>query len=118
MNKIQIGDYVIINNTDKPCTRLIAVVLDIDIAKDRVRARYICDRVNMREPYGRLSEATLVSDFGVEMTFDGNNVTTAQVRPSIATYRDGKPRAWQPSGENPCQKLYRGRRKAKQSIVN
>lgn len=106
MSKINIGDYVIMNDCDKPCTRLIAVVTGIDPEKERVNARYICERVNMREPYGWLGGVTLVSDFGVEMIFNGDTVSTEQVRPSVATYRDGKPREWQPSGENPEQKLH------------
>jgi hypothetical protein len=61
----------------------------------------------MREPYGWLGGVTLVSDFGVEMAFNGDTVSAEQVRPSIATYRDGKPRNWQPSGENPEQKLFK-----------
>lgn len=112
MSEIKIGDYVIMNDADKPCTRLIAVVTQVDAEKERVNARYICERVNMREPYGWLGGVTLVSDFGVEMTFNGDTVSTEQLRPSVATYRDGKLREWQPSGENPEQKLFRGKKKA------
>lgn len=111
MSEIKIGDYVIMNDADKPCTRLIAQVTELPEGKDFVRARYICERTNMREPYGRLSRATLVSDFGVEITFDGDTVTTEQVRPSVATYPDGKSREWQPSGENPEQKLFKTTKK-------
>ena len=112
---ISIGDYVIMNDADKPCTRLIAQVTELPEGKDFVRARYICERTSMREPYGRLSGATLVSDFGVEITFEGDTVTTEQVRASVATYRDGKPRNWQPHGENPTQKLYRGKAKKRRA---
>ena len=109
MKTIKVGDYVIMNDCDKPCTRLIAIVTKVDTEKERVNARYICKRVNMREPYGWLGGVTLVSDFGVEMAFNGDTVSTKQVRPSIATYRDGKPRNWQPSGENPEQKLFKAK---------
>lgn len=106
---IQLGDYVIMNDADKPCTRLIAQVIELPEGRDFVRGRYICERTNMREPYGRLSGATLVSDFGVELTFNTDDtVTSEQVRPSVATYSDGKPRQWQPHGENPTQPLYKG----------
>lgn len=108
---ISIGDYVIMNDADKPCTRLIAQVAELPEGKDFLRARYICERTNMREPYGRLSGATLVSDFGVEMTFEGDTVTTEQVRPSVATYRDGRPREWQPHGENPTQQLFKAKKR-------
>lgn len=112
---ISIGDYVIMNDTEKPCTRLIAQVTKLSEGQDFVCARYICERVIMRKPYGRLSNATLISDFGVEIIFDGDTVTTKQVRPSAATYRDGKPRNWQPHGENPTQKLYRGKAKKRRA---
>jgi len=112
MSKIAIGDYIIINDADKPCTRLIALVTEASQEKDFVRAQYICERVNLRECQGRLSNARLVSDFGVEMAFNGDTVSTEQIRPSIATYPDGEPRNWQPSGESPEQKLFRGKKKA------
>lgn len=102
---IQIGDLVIINDSDKPCTRLMARVAEVDPVRGFIRAEYICERTNMRECQGSLHRATLVSDFGVEVAFDGNVVSTEQVRPSVATYPDGKPREWQPSGENPTQQL-------------
>lgn len=105
---ISVGDYIIINDADKPCTRLIALVTEANQEKDFVRAQYICERVNMRECQGRLSNARLVSDFGVEIIFNDHTVYTEQVRPSIATYPDGEPRNWQPSGESPEQKLFRG----------
>lgn len=44
--------------------------------------------------------------------FYGDTVSTEQIRPSIATYPDGEPRNWQPSGESPEQKLFRGKKKA------
>ena len=106
---IKVGDYVIMNNSDKPCTRLIAQVIELPEGQDFVRGRYICKGTNMRYPYGRLSEATLVSDFGVELFFTGGRVSSEQVNPSAATYRDGRPREWQPGGENPEQELYDGK---------
>lgn len=107
---IKVGDYVIMNNSDKPCTRLIAQVIELPEGKDFVRGRYICKNTNMRYPQGRLSEATLVSDFGVELSVElsltNGKISTEQVRPSVATYSDGKPRQWQPDGENPEQELW------------
>lgn len=106
MSKIQIGDYVIMNEADKPCTRLIAEVIELSNDQNFVRGRYICKNTNMREPYGKLSDVTLVSSFGVEMFFNEEMVGTEQVRPSVAKYQNGAPREWQPSGENPEQKLF------------
>lgn len=108
---IKVGDYVIMNNSDKPCTRLIAQVIELPEGKDFVGGRYICKGTNMRYPYGRLSEATLVSSFGVELFFANGRVSSEQVNPDrcVAKYRDGRPREWQPHGENPEQELYDGK---------
>jgi len=106
---IKVGDYVIMNNTDKPCTRLIAQVIELPEGKDFVRGRYICKNTNMRYPQGGLSDATLVSDFGVELFFANGRISSEQVNPSVAKYRDGRPREWQPHGENPEQELYDGK---------
>ncbi len=111
MSTIKIGDYVIINDADKPCTRLIAKAILVEPERGFIRARYICEQTNMRECQGRLSNATLVSDFGVDLAFEGNTVTATQPRPSVARYPDGEPRDWQPSGENPTQTLYRAKKK-------
>lgn len=108
--KIKIGDYVIMNDADKPCTRLIAQIIELPEGKDFARGQYICKKVNIREPCGRLSDVTLISDFGVEMAFSSDMVSTEQVRPSVATYRDGEPRDWQPGDENPYQKLFKAKR--------
>lgn len=104
---IQVGDLVIINDSDKPCTRLMARVTELDSVRGFIRAEYVCKRTNMAVCQGGLHRATLVSEFGVEVTFDGDMVSTEQVRPSVATYPDGKARDWQPSGENPMQELRR-----------
>lgn len=109
------GDHIIINESDAPQTKLIARVTEIDTAHDRVIATYICAATNMEQCQGRLSEATLLADFGVELHFEGDTVTGIQTRPSQAFYiLDGAPRDWQPGSANPTQKLRLGRaRKAK-----
>lgn len=105
--RIKPGSYVIINHTDKPCTRLIAQVVEVDEVNDRVNARYICKATNMKTCTGRLSEATLVGDFGVDLVFDGSTVAAKRImrEPSQATYRDGRAREWDYAGELLWQEL-------------
>lgn len=38
---------------------------------------------------------TPVEDFGIEITISDGMISGKQVRDSVATYRDGKPRKWQ-----------------------
>lgn len=109
--EIRIGDYIIINNTDKPCTRLIAEVVEVDQARNFVRAKYLCKNTNMKECYGRLSEATLISEFGVICGKERDMLKAAQISPSKALYRDGRSRDWQPQGENPIQELRKSERR-------
>lgn len=106
-SKIKVGSYVIINHTDKPCTRLIAQVTGADYEHERVIARYICKGTNQTTCTGRLSEATLVEDFGVDLIFDRDlTVKIGMIkRASVATYKDGRPRQWQENGEALIQEL-------------
>ena len=92
--KEMIGEYVIINEYDKPCTRLVAQVVSVE--GDKVKARYITEGTTLRVCESSLSSVTPVSDFGVLLIFEGSRVSGIRNGESIATYRDGKPRYWQP----------------------
>lgn len=111
--EIVIGSHVIQNNTDQPCTRLVAKVVKVEPEKNWIEAEYICRRTRMTRCCGALDRATAVEDFGVELSFVGNTVTAIQLRPSVATYPDGKPRDWQPNGDNPTQELRKRTDRAK-----
>lgn len=105
-SKIKAGSYVIINYADKPCTRLIAEVIAVDHLHNRVSARYICKDTSMKTCTGRLSEATLVEDFGVDLVFDRDLTVKGIIsREPVATYGDGRRRRWQEDGELPVQEL-------------
>ncbi len=100
-----IGEYVIINELDKPCTRLIAQVERIDAEK--VIARYVTNGTRMTHCSAHISEVTPVWKFGVMFEIKGGYISAGQITPSKATYRDGKPRNWQPQGEDSRVKLRR-----------
>jgi len=107
---IHVGDFVIINETDAPQTKLVARVTKIDPGNDYITAKYICATTHLTKCAGRLSEATLLADFGVELQFEGNMVTGIQTRPSQAFYLDdGAPRDWQPGSAAPTQPLRKKR---------
>jgi len=98
-----IGEYVIINEFDKPCTRLIAEVTHIE--GETVHARYITDGTQSLHCSAHISEVTPVYKFGVMYDIKGGYITAARITHSKATYRDGKPRNWQPAGEGSRWKL-------------
>jgi sporulation protein YlmC with PRC-barrel domain len=94
---VKIGDYVIINDFDKPCTRLIAEVERFE--GETVIARYVTTGTRMTHCSAHVSQVTPVWKFGVMFELKKGHITAAQISPSKATYRDGKPRNWQPQGE-------------------
>jgi len=98
---IRIGTPVIINLFDRPCTRLTAVVTRVDEAGGMVYARYLTTGTRTSACYGPLIGVTPLRQFGVDLVLEGTQIRGIQRRLSEATYRDGRPRAWQPetSGE-------------------
>ncbi len=96
MNQIIPGTFVIINRSDRPCTRLIAVVVSVE--EDMVVAEYITTGTHARDCYGPHAGVTPVSEFGVEVNIAGGKVTARVVAESeaVAVYPDGKWRRWQP----------------------
>lgn len=98
-----IGEFVIINEFDKPCTRLIAQVERIE--GETIVARYVTTGTRMTHCSAHVSEVTPVHKFGVMFEIKGGHISAGQVCASKATYRDGKPRDWQPAGEDSRVKL-------------
>ena len=91
---MRIGDYIIVNSFDRPHSQLIAVVIGTS-GKTSISAKYVnIDRPIMEHVLK--SEATLVTDFGVDLFIDGE-VVLAKVngKESTAKYPDGKQRKWQ-----------------------
>jgi hypothetical protein len=95
----KVGDTVILNDCDRPCGQLVAVVVHDD------GEHYHCEYLNadtrfdyysnppMRQ--GRLELATKLEEFGVELRANGDDYQCIQVRESFAKYPDGMPRQWQ-----------------------
>jgi len=93
-DKFKIGDFVIVNTFDRPMSMHIARV--ISIYDDYIAAEY-CNIKDYPVMDG-LMTATLVSDFGQDVVFDGDKKMFCAVpngNPCIATYDDGTPRKWQ-----------------------
>lgn len=86
------GTLVISNMFDRPQSRMIAVVDEPGETLSRVR--YLSKDLD----YGFLAytdDLTPIHRFGVMLLRQFHQYTTTQMRPSRATYADGKKREWQ-----------------------
>lgn len=95
MRELKIDDYVIVNDFDRPCTRLIAKVKSIDDS-GLAKFDYLTTGTSMKMASGPINEATLIADFGVIVVENPNDIFAKQVLKCVATYSDGSPRGWQP----------------------
>ena len=94
---IEVGNFVIINECDAPCGKLIAIVEKI---KDgTVYAKYLSKGTNLINCRGPIENCTNIDDFGVEIKFMYKKYLARQVDNSKATYHDGKCRYWQDQSE-------------------
>lgn len=89
-----IGEYVIVNHAERPCSRLVAKVVDEDATC------YVCvyENKKLRRQWKKMRNekcmVTPVSHFGHDF-IDGLAVKNDAL-PHLAKYEDGKPRYWQP----------------------
>ena len=92
---LKVGDYVILNEVDRPCSRHIAEVNAVyeDGTFDAEYRNIEYDK--MKGAFQ--NRATLVCDFGVDVAeeSDGKVVAVPASRDSAARYSDGRPRFWQ-----------------------
>lgn len=90
------GTYVIMNDIDCPEAMLVAVLTRYDAKTGIWHAYYLAQATNMASPYG--PEPTPLDRFAQRVEW-GPEFETFRVVPTgepvTATYRDGKPRAWQ-----------------------
>jgi hypothetical protein len=109
VNKFKPGDAVIVNEYDRPCSRLVAIVVEVDqtgaaycsYANPKIRSAYI-DKETQSVKLIMTYKATLVQDFGVDLEIDTIALATGESPykviqsplPCIAKYSDGKPRRW------------------------
>lgn len=99
---IERGDAVIVNDLDRPCTRHIAIVTQVE--DDLFEAEYLaadCEgRLSLEEI---VADATRIEWFGMRLRFFiVDNQRFAEARPDpdaapVATYANGKAREWQPN---------------------
>jgi hypothetical protein len=103
-SKLYVGMPVIVNEFDRPCTRLVAVVSDMDIDNDIVVVKYLCAQTRVKTCCMAINRVTPLEDFGVTLIIEGEEMMRClPERKSVATYYDGRPRPWQP--ENPDEYL-------------
>lgn len=103
--RFSVGDCVILNDCDKPCGEMVAVVVQVNEDDQDYLCKYLnaapkFDAFNRPGMKTTLSEATKIEDFGVVILRNnlgggGARYFCEQRRPSTAKYRDGKPREWQ-----------------------
>lgn len=96
-SEVAVSHIVIINTVDQPCGDLVAVVSDVTDCV--VTARYLSNRIGMKECRGRLETVTPINAFGYRVMLDngrfwcepnGGNV--------VSTYENGDIRRWQEYG--------------------
>lgn len=98
------GTPLIICDSDRPEARMVACLINYDAKAGRWNARYLSPKTNMRVCWST-TKPTPLADFGVRLIICSSQYrAVATDLPSIATYRDGKPRHWQEVLPSPmCQ---------------
>lgn len=90
------GHCVIINEYDRPCSVLVAVI--VSATEGVIVARYLSASVRIEKCGGPVERAVPVEHFGVRCVLMGGGVYScvpdARLTP-MAKYPDGRPRQWQ-----------------------
>ena len=93
---MKIGDLVIINEVDRPCAELIAVVTKVD--GEKLPCRYLSAKVEGYEGKDigtTISRASLAKDFGICVDVEEFQFTTDKREYSDVKYDDGRVRTGQ-----------------------
>jgi len=96
---IAVGHCIIINDCDRPCGMLVAIICDID--EEYITARYLSNAVHMEQCSSRAKYVTPIGAFGVKVCVEGHEYWCEKIGESSAKYPDGEPRMWQES--HPCK---------------
>lgn len=87
-------EFYIVNDIDKPCPRLVAQVIDL-----KNNMEYLHPELNHwdkgDQPFPLSKFSTNLKDFGLDIVVSGTTAVFKQIRESVATYKDGRPRQWQ-----------------------
>ena len=96
-HRILLGDLVIFGDFDRPSADMIACVMKIE--NGVVHGEYLSERSRRLDsrPAGPPESVTLVERFGVRAEVLPDWIVVKPIGPSKATYRDGRPRSWQPA---------------------
>jgi len=81
-------DYYIVNHCDRPYPRHVTVAEGDNL-------RYLHPSLKTFPTMQKRPGSTSMKDFGFEVEEINGGIIFTQVRPSIATYPDGRPRKWQ-----------------------
>ena len=95
MSDLRKGMPVIINDVERPEARLVAVLTTFNARTGIWRARYLANGTHGTQCWTG-GQPTPLSHFGIALESDGDRFRcVSSGEPSIATYRDGRPRSWQ-----------------------
>jgi hypothetical protein len=104
-SELSIGHCVILNDVEQPCSRLVAVITNIQ--GGNAYCKYLCADPKLssfNKNHGMLiaigggiHNLTPISKFGVTIIYNtlGKFYFCLKTGESSATYKDGKPRQWQ-----------------------
>lgn len=100
-SKIEVGHCVIVDPVERPCSRLVAVVVQV-ISHDLVACKYLNASRDLDE-YNRVGigmicsvhRVTPVGTFGVDVRTVNGGYYCVRMGDSIAKYADGSTRLWQ-----------------------
>jgi hypothetical protein len=96
--RLETGMPVIVNHTDQPCTRLVAVITGFSESGNPVM-RYLNSSLDHPTMEMGIDSVTPLEAFGVAIELDEANGLYRCVEvpgaPKSAVYRDGEPRKWQ-----------------------
>jgi hypothetical protein len=123
--RFKIGDCIILDYTERPSARMIAVIVDIIVNDDKPEC-YVWNYLNADPSFDSHNEkrsdvgsllikATKLSDFGVTLHIDGHKYWCEQTGRSEAVYADGSYREWQ---EYSGKEVFVGRPELIQLILN
>ena len=87
--------FIIANEFDRPCSKLVAVIIGQAENETVVDVQYIPRDTHQLDFQAVTKRMTFVEDFGIELEFSNGEVSAVKVGPSKATYSNGKPREWQ-----------------------
>lgn len=91
---LRVGTPVIISNSDRPESRMVAVLTSFNDTSGKWNARYLSPKTNMARCWTMYRPTPLI-EFGVTLEMRSMEYRCIQNKESCAVYHDGAPRPWQ-----------------------